>query len=628
MKTMKKVLAFLLTVAMVLAMGVTAFAEDATPTTGSITISNPEKDVTYTAYKIFKAVPYGGANDTASVTASTAGSAVYYATAEQKAYWEGNDSNLFVFTKEGDEYNVSLKDGVGAQQIAEFFNTHETDKNLIASVGEGIEKSLAEGATVVTWTGLAFGYYFISSHTGSVVSIDTTNYNVVIEDKNNYSSPFDPGHGDNLDGSLKNVYKLNGKEAYETKEDGGKEVVPVSVRIGDEVTYRISTSTSNYVTKDNTGALSTTGDKSEKVTYVYVNDSLGAGLTLDENSFAVKVGGTAINSAYYAVKTNVVNGKTVFTVKLQWVDNNGDHLYADGSVIDIEYNATVNKIIDVVDYTGNPAANANNVANVTIDSEADNGWTPDPDDPNPVPDPVDPTPDPDDPNPTTGKDGKVIAVQSDSVGVYIYALAIQKIAKDTNLALQGAKFTVKDSDGKELKFTKNTDGVYVYAKEGGNATVVSDEKGAIVMKGVNADTFTYTETKAPTGYNLLTAPKDFDAIIAGQTKTTTTATTTTYYKLDEAGTFKKEGDAFVAIAEGEAVEEKYAISDTVTELKEEKEDTDFFKESAVIDIVENAQGTELPSTGGMGTTIFYMVGAILVLGAGILLVTRKRMSVR
>ena len=42
--------------------------------------------------------------------------------------------------------------------------------------------------------------------------------------------------------------------------------------------------------------------------------------------------------------------------------------------------------------------------------------------------------------------------------------------------------------------------------------------------------------------------------------------------------------------------------------------------------VANSTGTELPSTGGMGTTLFYTLGAILVLGAGVLLVTKKRMS--
>lgn len=42
--------------------------------------------------------------------------------------------------------------------------------------------------------------------------------------------------------------------------------------------------------------------------------------------------------------------------------------------------------------------------------------------------------------------------------------------------------------------------------------------------------------------------------------------------------------------------------------------------------VTNNAGAELPSTGGIGTTIFYIIGAILVIGAGVLLVTRRRMN--
>ena len=42
--------------------------------------------------------------------------------------------------------------------------------------------------------------------------------------------------------------------------------------------------------------------------------------------------------------------------------------------------------------------------------------------------------------------------------------------------------------------------------------------------------------------------------------------------------------------------------------------------------VENNTGTVLPSTGGIGTTIFYVVGSILVVAAGVLLVTKKRMG--
>ena len=42
--------------------------------------------------------------------------------------------------------------------------------------------------------------------------------------------------------------------------------------------------------------------------------------------------------------------------------------------------------------------------------------------------------------------------------------------------------------------------------------------------------------------------------------------------------------------------------------------------------VVNNSGSVLPSTGGMGTTIFYIIGAILVIGAGVVLVTRRRMN--
>lgn len=50
------------------------------------------------------------------------------------------------------------------------------------------------------------------------------------------------------------------------------------------------------------------------------------------------------------------------------------------------------------------------------------------------------------------------------------------------------------------------------------------------------------------------------------------------------------------------------------------------REGSLTATIKNNQGTTLPETGGIGTTIFYVIGAILVLGAGILLVTRRRVS--
>ena len=44
--------------------------------------------------------------------------------------------------------------------------------------------------------------------------------------------------------------------------------------------------------------------------------------------------------------------------------------------------------------------------------------------------------------------------------------------------------------------------------------------------------------------------------------------------------------------------------------------------------VENEKGVDLPSTGGMGTTILYILGALLVIGCGIVLIARRRMTAR
>ena len=49
--------------------------------------------------------------------------------------------------------------------------------------------------------------------------------------------------------------------------------------------------------------------------------------------------------------------------------------------------------------------------------------------------------------------------------------------------------------------------------------------------------------------------------------------------------------------------------------------------TTVVTKVNNQSGAELPSTGGIGTTVFYVVGGLMVLAAIVLLVTKKKMSV-
>lgn len=56
------------------------------------------------------------------------------------------------------------------------------------------------------------------------------------------------------------------------------------------------------------------------------------------------------------------------------------------------------------------------------------------------------------------------------------------------------------------------------------------------------------------------------------------------------------------------------------------ENSDTLTYTTMISEISNKSGMELPSTGGIGTTIFYVIGSLLVVAAVVLLVTKKRMG--
>ena len=151
-------------------------------------------------------------------------------------------------------------------------------------------------------------------------------------------------------------------------------------------------------------------------------------------------------------------------------------------------------------------------------------------------------------------------------------------AKTEEVALAGAKFTLsKNSDGTNpIALVSEGNNVYRVAKTGETGTVTeitTDTTGTFTIQGLDADTYYLTETAAPAGYN----------------------------KLADAVT--------IVIGENGVVNGTTEAPQGVDEVK-----------------VLNQSGTELPSTGGMGTTLFYVLGSVLVVGAVVLLVTRKRMS--
>lgn len=166
MKTMRKLFTVLLALAMTLALAVPAFAAD----TGSITITNPQGDHTYTAYKIFD-VTYSG--DHYSYTISNA-DPVFSAV---KAYADVTANGL-TLTPVGNtgKYNVSIDAAAfSAASFAQYLKTK------VGSLGTGT--AFTQVGDTVKASGLALGYYFVSGTSGTVCELATAK-NIEIRDKN------------------------------------------------------------------------------------------------------------------------------------------------------------------------------------------------------------------------------------------------------------------------------------------------------------------------------------------------------------------------------------------------------------------------------------------------------------
>ena len=171
------------------------------------------------------------------------------------------------------------------------------------------------------------------------------------------------------------------------------------------------------------------------------------------------------------------------------------------------------------------------------------------------------------------------------VYVYDFDLVIDKYTGDetTGDRLAGAQFVLcKKTVDDEKQYYKLDNGTVTWVDNEENATkVTTDANGAAEFQGLDSGTYYLRETVAPAGYNLL--------------KEDVTVTITATY-----------GD------DGQITSSSAASTDNGQYQQTQK--------------IENKSGTVLPSTGGIGTTIFYIAGAVLVIAAGVLLVTRRRMN--
>ena len=220
----------------------------------------------------------------------------------------------------------------------------------------------------------------------------------------------------------------------------------------------------------------------------------------------------------------------------------------------------------------------------------------------------------------------------DVVITYLTGIKILKIDADTEEPLEGAEFQISGtrtvaSVVSGTFFEEATDGTYYKLKNGSYTTdaptaatadkydstdkkykktvldkvvkeettavkvsAVSGSDGTIIFNDLGAGTYTFTEIAAPEGYNKLAEPIEVTISFTapeGEIKTG-----------EEKCTWEATGDG--------------AEFDSAT--------------GTVKVTIENNSGSTLPSTGGMGTTLFYILGAVLVLGAGVVLISRRRME--
>jgi putative cell surface protein len=468
MKTMRKLFRVLLALAMTLALAVPAFAAE---TTGSITITNPQGDHTYTAYKIFD-VTYSG--DNYSYTISDTDTA--FNTVKAYADVAANGLNLTAVADTG-KYNVSIGVGFSAASFAQHLKTN------VGSLGTGTDFT-TDGNTMKA-SGLALGYYFVSGTSGTVCELATAK-DIQIRDKN---------------------------EVPEIKKDVDDN--DRTVEIGQKLTYTI------------TGKVPSTKGYDE-FTY-QVTDTMTEGLTFN-NDVTVTIGGVDVTSA--ATITNNGNGFVASVNMMHYQDQ------IDAPVV-ITYTATVNE----------KAIQRDKETNTATLKYSD--------------------------NPADKNSFKESSVE---VEVFSFNIVINKYATgNESTKLEGAKFVLKNNDGKYYKCDTATKAVSWVDDKSAATEVTTDANGAARFDGLQAGTYSLQETVAPAGYNQLT--KDITIV------------------LDKNGSATIDGAASTPGAD-----------------------------HSLTTGVANSTGTVLAETGGTGIMIFVALGALAVICSGVFLVTNKRMS--
>ncbi len=442
------------------------------------------------------------------------------------SYTISKDSPFFATVNAKDEETEDNKYGLTLTQIG------DTDIYLV-EMGEDFESHVAALAsdliTVVTDTTQIAGYTIASIPDGGETA--SANIDVTGSGAGYYLVDSSLGALCALDSTTPSV-TVNEKNSLPSldkkvsdSEDGTYDK-STTASIGDTVYFTLTANTGSNTNGSGTGV---DGD------YV-ITDTLPQGMTFQE-IVSVSVGDADWTENDYSYDND---NRDVLTITLK---KESVAKLAQNSNIVIKYTATLDEDC-FVDSTGAEATLNGNTNTATLSY---NGYT---------------------------------TVETEAT-VYTFKLPVFKYtnANEEKTPLAGATFTLTKEDSNEIALVDITDDreeaipTYRVATDEDEETVTeitTTETGEFFIEGLKAGTYSLTETKAPAGYNQLTAP----------------VTVT----IGEKGTL--------------------AVGDVTANRIE----------------IENKTGSTLPGTGGIGTTIFYIVGAVLIVGAGVLLVVRRRIS--
>lgn len=498
MKKMKKLLSLVLSIAIVVAMGVTVFADSSN--TYSVSIKESKPGHTYSAYQIFSGklenqtlsdVAWGAGVD---ATTSVEGKTLIQAINAIDGFANCTDAKSVAKALEGKSSDV-------VDQFAKV-----VDKYLAAAAGTATTP--ADGKYTIS--GLSAGYYFVKDTAD--ISGNDAQTKFIVEVLGNKA--VDPKS------SVPTVEKkVKEKNDTTNTETGWQDAADYD--IGDNVPFQL------------TGTMPSTLADYDTYSYTFT-DTLSVGLERNNDVEIYLVNGDArkkVTSSFTISK--VANNK--FTVSCDNVK--GIEGVTVNSKFVVEYTAKLTENA-VIGSAGNP-----NRVDLTFSN-----------------------------NPNGEGTGKT---PEDKVIVFTYKIVANKVGEDGSTPLEGAGFTLyKIVNGQEVKVGNEITGVTTFE-----------------FKGTDVGEYVLKETTVPAEYNKaedlhFTVNATYDTNSADPKLTDLSVTGNNTFNTSITG--ENDGSATTTIV--------------------------------------NKRGSVLPSTGGIGTTIFYVIGGILMVGAGVILVSRRRRS--